>query len=161
MKLLRRRTFNNMRKRLAFLYGHDRVDELADRLYMLIGRYGLMPQGGERGTADIPQWNEKDAVLITYGDMVSREGETPLATLQKFCDLHLHRAINTVHLLPFYPYSSDGGFSVIDYRAVDPKLGSWSDIHRMGQTYDLMYDLVLNHTSSQSKWFQQLSLIHI
>ncbi len=55
MKLLRRRTFNSIKKRLAFLYGHDRVDELADRLYMLIGRYGLMPQGGERGTAEIPQ----------------------------------------------------------------------------------------------------------
>lgn len=144
-----------MKKRLGFLYGHDRSDELADRLYMLIGRYGLQPQGGERGTAEIPPWDEKDAVLITYGDMVSKEGETTLSTLQKFCDLHLPQAINTVHLLPFYPYSSDGGFSVIDYREVDPNLGTWADINKMSQNYDLMYDLVLNHCSAHSKWFRQ------
>lgn len=155
MKLLRRRTFNNMRKRLAFLYGHERLDELAERLYMLIGRYGLMPQGGERGTADIPRWDEKDAVLITYGDMISTKCETPISTLQKFCDLRLSQAINTVHFLPFSPYSSDGGFSVIDYRQIDPKLGTWSDLHKFGQVYDLMYDLVLNHCSRQNKWFTQ------
>lgn len=155
MKLLRRRTFYSIKKRLAHLYGHNRADELADRLYMLIGRYGLTPQGGERGTQEIPQWDEKDAVLITYGDMISAEGETPLETLRKFCDLRLSQAINAVHLLPFYPYSSDGGFSVIDYRKVDSNLGSWSDVHKMGQSYDLMYDLVLNHCSSESEWFSQ------
>ena len=155
MKLLRRRTFNSMKKRLAGLYGHDRVDELADRLYLLIGRYGLSPHGGERGTADIPQWDEKDAVLITYGDMVHTDGESPLATLKKFCDIHLSQAINTVHLLPFYPYSSDGGFSVIDYREVSPEIGCWQDVRKLGQNYDLMYDLVLNHCSAKSKWFDQ------
>ena len=155
MKLLRRRTFNRMKKRLAFLYGHDRADELADRLYMLIGRYGLMPQGGERGTSEIPVWDEKDAVLITYGDMISREGEPPLTSLQKFCDIHLSQAVNTIHILPFSPYSSDGGFSVIDYRLIDPNLGSWTEVKRLGQTYDLMFDLVLNHCSSMSKWFSQ------
>ncbi len=155
MKLLRRRTFNNMKKRLAFLYGHERTDELADRLYMMIGRYGLQAYGGERGSADIPPWDEKDAVLITYGDMVSTEGEAPLATLKKFCDRRLVHAINTVHLLPFNPYSSDGGFSVIDYREVDPNLGTWTDIDKLRQSYDLMYDLVLNHCSAKSKWFDQ------
>lgn len=144
-----------MKKRLGFLYGQDRSDELADRLYMLIGRYGLHPQGGEKGTADIPPWDEKDAVLITYGDMVSTEGEAPLATLKKFCDLRLSRAVNTIHILPFYPYSSDGGFSVINYREVDPDLGTWMDVRKLGQGYDLMYDLVLNHCSAESKWFSQ------
>jgi len=129
MKLLRRRTFKNMKKRLAFLYGHEHVDELSERLYMLIGRYGLQAYGGERGTYDIPPWDEKDAVLITYGDMISKKGESPLVSLKRFCDMRLSGAINTVHLLPFFPYSSDGGFSVIDYR--------------------------VNHCSASSKWFDQ------
>ncbi len=155
MKLLRRRTFNNMKKRLAALYGHENLDELANRLYMIIGRYGLQAYGGERGTSEIPHWDEKDAVLITYGDMISTEGETPLTTLKKFCDLHLAGAINTVHLLPFYPYTSDGGFSVVDYREVASEIGNWADIHKLSQNYDLMYDLVLNHCSAKSSWFSE------
>ncbi len=155
MKLLRRRTFTSMKKRLASLYGHERLDELADRLYMLIGRYDLHAYRGERGTSDIPHWDEKDAVLITYGDMISSPGESPLTTLRKFCDMRLPSAINAVHLLPFYPYTSDGGFSVVDYRAVSPDIGTWQDVDKLRQNYDLMYDLVLNHCSASSKWFDQ------
>jgi glycosidase len=63
-------------------------------------------------------------------------------------------AINTLHLLPFFPYSSDRGFSVVDYTRVNPELGTWEDIHRMGLDYDLMFDGVLNHCSSRSRMFR-------
>jgi len=101
-------------------------------------------------------WNQRDAVLITYGDQLRRSEEAPLATLHSFLtDAGLNRLINTVHLLPFYPYSSDDGFSVIDYRAVDPKLGDWDDVRRLGTNFRLAFDLVLNHASQHSHWFQQ------
>ena len=38
-----------------------------------------------------------------------------------------------LHILPFFPYSSDDGFSVMDYRAVDPALGDWDDMLALGE----------------------------
>ncbi len=65
------------------------------------------------------------------------------------------QAINIIHILPFYPYSSDDGFSVIDYKKVNPALGDWKDIEDIGQKFDLMFDLVANHISSESIWFKE------
>ena len=99
-------------------------------------------------------FDERDAVLITYGDMVQEAGERPLSTLASFLRQHLRGIINTVHLLPFYPYSSDDGFSVIDYWAVDNALGNWKDVAEIGRDFQLMFDAVINHVSAQSDWFQ-------
>jgi glucosylglycerate phosphorylase len=97
---------------------------------------------------------EQDVILITYGDQVRVPGEPPLRTLDRFLDRHLKKYVSSIHLLPFYPYSSDDGFSVIDYRKVDPELGNWDDISRLGQNYRLMFDAVVNHVSSHSDWFR-------
>ena len=99
-------------------------------------------------------WDESDIVMITYGDSVVKKGEKPLATLHTLLDDYFKDTINNVHILPFYPFSSDDGFSVIDYKAVNPNLGSWDDITAIGKEYDLMFDLVINHCSVQSEWFQ-------
>ncbi|MCG8475253.1 MAG: sugar phosphorylase, partial [Cytophagales bacterium] len=60
---------------------------------------------------------------------------------------------SSLHVLPFFPYSSDDGFSVIDYRIVDPALGNWEDIRRLSREYRFMTDLVINHISRHSVWF--------
>lgn len=99
-------------------------------------------------------WSEADAVLITYADSIRDPGAHPLAALHKFLREHVHPDINAVHILPFFPWSSDDGFSVIDYDAVDPKVGTWDDVAMIGQEFRLMADLVLNHCSSQSAWFR-------
>jgi sucrose phosphorylase len=78
-----------------------------------------------------------------------------LQTLANFLHTYLQDTISTVHLLPFYPYSSDDGFSVIDYRAVDPALGTWADVEEIGRDFRLMFDAVVNHISAQSEWFQR------
>ena len=101
---------------------------------------------------------EQDAMLITYGDQFSEPGQTPLQTLADFLELNLTGVINSVHILPFFPYSSDDGFSVIDYKQVDPNLGSWDDISRLGKNNRLMFDAVINHISQHSMWFQQYRL---
>jgi sucrose phosphorylase len=59
-----------------------------------------------------------------------------------------------VHILPFFPYSSDDGFSVIDYAWVDPELGRWSHIEELGADFRLMFDAVINHVSRESDWFR-------
>ncbi|WP_229954727.1 sugar phosphorylase [Parasphingorhabdus litoris] len=100
-------------------------------------------------------WDESDVALITYGGTVRSEGEAPLKTLHRFLREHLGQTIGMVHILPFFPYSSDDGFAVIDYLAVDEDLGDWSDVEAIAADHRLMADLVINHGSSKSKWFQQ------
>ena len=99
-------------------------------------------------------WDQRDAWIITYGDTVLKEGEKPLKTLKNCIDRYFSSVINGVHILPFYPYSSDDGFSVLDYSSVNEALGDWSDIKAIGESYLLMADLVINHCSSRSLWFQ-------
>ena len=139
--------------RIARLYGEERTPRLLERLELVVRRYAphefTMPTSCQG-----PLWDQRDVLLITYGDMVKKTGEAPLVTLKRFLDQHIRGAINTVHLLPIYPSSSDEGFSVIDYRAIDPDLGGWLDVDAYRQDYQLMLDLVLNHCSRHSKWFQ-------
>lgn len=92
-------------------------------------------------------------MLITYGDQVSSDGEPPLRTLGKFLARHTAGLVTSVHILPFYPSSSDDGFSVMDYYAVDPALGTWDDIGALEGLFHLMFDAVFNHASAQGVWF--------
>ena len=146
---------DRIESRLAFLYGEEKVPDLMLRLRMLLGRYGI---GLEPVRETGPRWDENEAILITYADTISKpddESESSLQTLHGFLNRHAKGAIRTVHLLPFYPWSSDDGFSVIDYRKVDSRYGKWEDIERLGMDFSLMFDLVLNHCSRRSQWFRE------
>jgi len=100
------------------------------------------------------QWDEGDVLLITYADTVQRDGEKPLVTLKHFLDDCLRDSVNAVHILPFFPYSSDDGFAVMDYLAVNEAHGSWRDVEAIAEEYRLMADLVINHMSARSRWFE-------
>ena len=99
-------------------------------------------------------WSEKDAIMITYGDSLLKEDEKPLHTLAHFLDKYGDGILNSVHILPFFPYSSDDGFSVMDFTSVNESLGEWSDIEAIADKYRLMSDLVINHCSAKGQWFQ-------
>lgn len=133
---------------VAFIYGHEKADEIVARINALAAEFRPLSQPQKRF------FTEKDIVLITYGDMVQTAGERPLRTLHRFLTTTVPNIINTIHILPFYPYSSDDGFSVIDYLKVDPKLGEWQDIRAMHQDFRLMFDAVINHISQESDWYQ-------
>jgi len=139
-----------MRRRFSRLYGEE-AEHLLERFYHMLGRYGVGLQTNAAGK----RWDERDVVLITYADMVKRKGETPFAVLRKFCSERLKGAVSTIHILPFFPWSSDDGFSVIDYRAVEANYGNWDDVRALGSEFDLMFDLVLNHCSIQCEWFKE------
>ncbi|MBP7274745.1 MAG: alpha-amylase [Kiritimatiellae bacterium] len=140
--------------RFERLYGAERAADCVDRLRMMIGRYGVGPSGDPERP-----WQTGDAALIAYADAVRAEGETPLATLRRFLDERMPGLFNIAHVLPFFPYSSDDGFSVIHYRHVRPDLGSWSDLEALAAGgRRLMVDLVLNHTSRESNWFRDYIL---
>ncbi|MBX2808232.1 MAG: sugar phosphorylase [Cellvibrionaceae bacterium] len=100
-------------------------------------------------------WTENDIAVITYGNSLLKKNESPLKTLHHFLHQHLHEFINTVHILPFFPYCADDGFSIIDYTAVNKELGTWDDIALISRDFRLMSDLVINHCSKDSAWFQQ------
>ena len=92
-------------------------------------------------------------LLITYADTIRNDHDAPLKVLHQFLVRHLGADLGAVHLLPFYPSSSDDGFAVIDYRMVDHHLGSWEDVQRLASDFELMFDLVINHCSRESLWF--------
>ncbi len=154
IKRISQNQLERVKRRFRFLYG-ERAEWLIDRFYHLIGRYGV---GVEPPAASSRRWDQKDVVLITYADMVQRDGQAPFATLKDFCTEQLKGAVSTVHILPFYPWSSDDGFSVIDYRAVKKEYGDWDDVEALGEDFQLAFDLVLNHCSAKSEWFKDFIL---
>lgn len=139
-----------MRERLNRLYGKQCADQSIERLAAMVGRYGI----GYNTPSSTPRWNEKRVLLITYADMLQRQNEPPLQTLKAFSDYYLGHVIDSIHILPFCPWSSDDGFSIIDYRKVSPAAGKWEDIQALGTNFNLMFDLVLNHCSRWSDWFR-------
>jgi len=139
---------------LRFLYGPSQGDEAARRLLARLAAFRREHPHLQEAPPPHHRLTEHDAVLITYGDQFRTPDQPPLRTLHRFLRTHLGENISAVHILPFFPYSSDDGFSVIDYRRVDPHLGSWNDIRALEHDYRLMFDAVINHVSRQSAWFQ-------
>ena len=134
---------------LQRIYGDSQGDEAFETLLPVLEKYP------ERKRQKPDRFSQEDVVLITYGDSLRKDGQTPLATLREFADEFLSEVVSAIHILPFSPYSSDDGFSVMDYRRVNPQLGSWDDIRQLGGRFRLMFDLVLNHVSAQSPWFDR------
>lgn len=136
-------------KLLTDIYGDDLDDSVFDAFLLKV----------EQGKKYIQKhrkqgWDESDVVLITYADQFHQCNENNLTTLRGFYQRWLGEVFSHIHLLPFYPWSSDDGFSVVDYHQVAPSLGSWQDISQLNQITKLMFDFVCNHISAQSEWFQ-------
>ena len=143
----------HLREHLQVIYDEIQNIDYAELSQTLIHEMRL------EDTAKVPvqyanHWSEKDAIMITYGDSLLKEGEKPLHTLAHFLDKHGDGILNSVHILPFFPYSSDDGFSVMDFTSVNESLGEWEDIEAIAKKYRLMSDLVINHCSAKSQWFQ-------
>ncbi len=141
---------------LRIIYSKEVTDTLLGHLKNKMDVYGrstaIQQRREKYGNSVV--LDEKDSILITYADNIYKEGEEPLETLHHFLKKYVKDIVTGVHILPFFPSSSDGGFAVINYKEVDAKFGSWAHIRKIARDYHLMVDLVLNHVSSQSKWFQ-------
>lgn len=142
-------------QRLTRIYPEDVARQYAPRVLELANRHRDAISQAAFPVAREEDFGLDDVFLITYGDMVQRQGEAPLRTLHEFAKAHLGGAINTIHILPCFPYTSDDGFSVSDYRKIDPALGDWGDLEAMSRDLRLMYDFVCNHCSASHEWFQQ------
>lgn len=138
----------NLHDHLALLYGEDQAPGLVQRAQKLIEDYQ------RRIPIRNSELSERDSLLITYGDQVQAPNEKPLKTLNTFCSRHLADIVRGIHILPFYPWTSDDGFSVVDYRQVDPNLGTWEEVSALQDRFGLMFDGVINHISAESAWFK-------
>ncbi|MDG4813128.1 sugar phosphorylase [Hydrogenovibrio sp. 3SP14C1] len=144
---MKEQALSRIKERLNYCYSVEDAEEAYLAIRDLLKSYpSEQPLPASR-------WSHEDVMLITYGDTFQKEGEVPLETLASFLKAHIKDAINNVHILPFFPYSSDDGFSVIDYTLVNPDLGDWSQVEAIGDSYQLMFDLVVNHISRESLWF--------
>lgn len=150
---------------LSFIYEEIALEQSLEAVTdSLIEAMRLTPAcNAQLGEHDL--WSEADVVLITYGDSIMCESlhtgdaearataDKPLHTLKSFLDKYVKSHINSVHILPFFPYSSDDGFAVMDYASINPALGGWEDVSNIAKDYHLMSDLVVNHCSSRCIWF--------
>jgi sucrose phosphorylase len=146
---------SRIRELLVFLYGEETGKLMLPELMEILAESGVRPGGRPGGSI-----SHRDAFLIAYGDMLAPpegkdSGESGFARLYRFLKKWNRGAFSYLHLLPFHPYSSDDGFSVIDYRAVDPRFGSWEDIGNLGRSFKMVFDFVLNHGSVKSEWFRK------
>ncbi len=124
----------------------EALDALAEALLATIG---------ERPARGAAPWSEQDVVLIVYGDSITAPGERPLVTLERTLAERFADVISTVHVLPFFPFTSDDGFAVTDHCAVAEHLGTEADVGALTSCFKLMADLIVNHISFEHRWVHQ------
>ena len=154
LRLTKEEFQNRLSSHIECVYGKDKSEVIVSRIIKVFE--DLQPADLDNNTlVNDKAWDESDVFLIAYGNSILSDSQKPLKALYQFLIKYMKGVISTVHVLPFFPYSSDDGFAVIDYRQVNQELGDWGDIKRISQQFDLMADLVINHISSKSEWFQQ------
>lgn len=141
--------WQKIRAHLEAIYPNHDSEKLAHQVID-----AFWPDDKETGTPHHEPWSEASHVVITYGDTIQSAQQPPLKDLHDFLNAELKEQISAVHILPFFPFSSDDGFSVMDYEAVRSDLGTWDDIKKLSQDYEIMGDLVINHASAQGSWFK-------
>lgn len=147
----------HMCQRLAFLYGRETAEAWMPELERILKVHHahkpprLIEEEERLDPAE--RFTERDLVLITYADAVRSQEATGIEALHRFVETY-YDSVNTVHMLPFFPYSSDRGFAVVDLKSVDPRVGSWEKVRELALDYDLMFDAVFNHVSSRSEMFR-------
>jgi len=143
---------DRVRVHLGALYPQDRVEPTLDRLWWMLERFAR--EVGDDASRDA-LFDERDVTLITYADQISEPDRPPLQTLHQFLSERVSGAISGVHLLPHYPATSDDGFAVADYNAVDPALGTWRDVSALADDFRLTLDAVINHVSARGTWVRE------
>ena len=141
---------NRLRELLQQIYEDDAAEAVLEEIVGLIRARKSYLKARTEGL------DQRDSLLITYPDQIQEEGTAPLRTLADFCKAYLAETVSGVHVLPFYPWTSDDGFSVVDYRQVSPDYGTWEDIEELRASFRLMFDAVINHVSAESDWFNRM-----
>ena len=146
--------FSRLHSHVLNIYDNKYSNDIAKNLLAIFEGISPNCSHNHRDNYNL-NWCEQDVLLITYGNSINSGSEKPLQVLYKFLMKYMKGVVNSVHILPFFPFSSDDGFAVINYKKVNKELGDWNNIQGIADQFKLMTDLVINHISSESKWFQQ------
>ena len=141
---------NNLNIHFQIIY-KDILDQ--NEILKLINKVLDLFENKDQGITE-PNWSQKDIFLISYGDSIVETSDNKLKVLSKFLNKYCKKYFNNVHILPFFPYSSDDGFSITDYEIVRPDLGNWHDMKLLSKDFRVMSDIVINHASIKSKYFK-------
>lgn len=142
-----------LHEHLAAIYPAEQVESTYKALVSQIETFRqAYPELAESAASE--RFSERDVILITYGDQIQEAGKAPLQSLYEVLSSYTSDVLSGVHFLPFFPYTSDDGFSVVDYLQIDPALGTWNDVEPFREHFKLMFDFVINHISASSAWFQ-------
>jgi len=159
LRLTYKNKAKSIKSKLTYLYGKDAAEETFSKIERKIIAFRKKKTKKLRyrdaNFDPLNRFTQKDAILITYPDSIYDKAGNSLNSLKEFAEETIKGSINTIHILPFYPSSSDRGFSVINYKKVDDRFGEWSDISAISNEFNLMFDGVFNHISAKSLWFRK------
>ena len=124
------------------------IDKFEDQIIQIIKNFNKKNPKRKKNVS------EKTSLIICYGDSIYSNKKSSISLFKIFFQKKLKNYFNTIHFLPFYPSSSDSGFSVKDHYKIENKLGNWSDIKKISKSNDIMADMVINHSSARGLWFR-------
>ena len=147
---MQNKSFNEVVKNYLFsLYSEElnykKINEIASKIEIIFNKKQKFKK---------KKWDEKDFFLITYADSITTKNQKNLQTLSYFLENYCYE-FSFIHILPFFPFSSDDGFAVINYEEVDSNHGNWSDLKKLSSKFKIMIDLVINHCSSKNNLFKK------
>ena len=148
--------FEELRLSLRKIYpehSEEEINSVWSQLLQILGPYHVNRDTSELGNESI--WDSSSVVLITYPDAIYRKDESTLKTLAEFIKNRLGGLSSVIHVLPFLPSTSDGGFSVSNHEKIEENFGDWNDLKNLAITHKVMADLVLNHVSASHPWVHQ------
>ncbi len=134
-------------------HSEQEINSVWSQLLQILEPYHVNEQSNEAEIDSI--WDSSSVVLITYPDAIYRKDESTLKTLAEFVKNRLSGLASVIHVLPFLPSTSDGGFAVSNHEKVDEFFGNWDDLKNLSINHKIMADLVLNHVSSSHPWVHQ------
>ncbi len=137
---------NHLHNIYSYLLSNEEIEKAKNEIIKITLRKDKKRQYKKK------KWSEKDSMLICYPDFIKKKNQS-LDLLRKFLNQYMDKVFNLVHILPFFPASSDGGFSIIDFFKVDKNFGDWNSIKKISKKFNVMADVVLNHSSKNNKWF--------
>lgn len=157
------RSANDLWPMLDALYGADARYATMRETLLSEMRRAWKARPAELKTLDLrrdlePDWFQRPEMLgyVFYIDRFAGD----LKGVHDKLDYLESLGVTYVHLMPCLkprPGDSDGGYSVMDYRKVNPAYGTMTDLQALSKALrargmSLCIDMVLNHTAKEHDW---------